>query len=132
MITKQSTFPILGMLFHPMYMLVNAQILGNLQLDQSKCGSEATHEMLQSLECVSAETYLASFGLASATMGIFLLAPGCCFNQGLLNILPQAYGAKNYQLCWAYLNRFIFATIIIFVPFLIPMSFVEYVFLYMN
>jgi len=76
------------MLFHPMYMLVNAQILGNLQLDESKCGANATEEMLKSFDCVTAETYVASFGLASATMGVFLLAPGICFMMGLRNILP--------------------------------------------
>lgn len=88
MIMRMSFFPILGMLFHPMYMLVNAQILGNMELDPTKCGKDATEQMLKSFECVTAETYLASFGLASATMGIFVLAPGICFNIGLMNILP--------------------------------------------
>lgn len=44
MITKQSAFPIIGMLFHPMYMLVNAQILGNLRLDEAICGPDASQE----------------------------------------------------------------------------------------
>lgn len=88
MIAKYSFFPIVGMLFHPMYMLVNAQILGNMELNQEKCGKDATEEMLKSFECITAETYLASFGLASSTMGIFLLAPGICFNLGLMNVLP--------------------------------------------
>ena len=88
MISKYSFLPIVGMLFHPMYMLVNAQILGNMELNPEKCGKDATEEMLKSFECITAETYLASFGLASSTMGIFLLAPGICFNLGLVNVLP--------------------------------------------
>ena len=88
MISKMSFFPIFGMLFHPMYMLVNAQILGNMELDPVKCGKDATEEMLKSFECITAETYLASFGLASATMGIFVLAPGICFTLGEMNVLP--------------------------------------------
>ena len=76
------------MLFHPMYMLINAQILGNMKVDETKCGANATEEMLNSFECISPETYLASFGLASATVGIFVLAPGICFTNGLNNILP--------------------------------------------
>jgi UPF0716 family protein affecting phage T7 exclusion len=59
-----------------------------MELDPVKCGKDATKEMLDSFDCITAETYLASFGLASATMGIFVLAPGICFILGLMNILP--------------------------------------------
>jgi hypothetical protein len=59
-----------------------------MELDPKKCGKDATEEMLKSFDCITAETYLASFGLASATMGIFVLAPGICFCLGLTNILP--------------------------------------------
>ena len=55
------------MLFHPIYLMVNAQILGNLKVDETKCGAKASEEMKKSFECISAETYLAAFGLASAT-----------------------------------------------------------------
>lgn len=53
-----------------------------------KCGPEASEEVRKSFECIDAETYLASFGLASASMGIFLLAPGICFCLGANNIIP--------------------------------------------
>ena len=76
------------MLFHPMYMLINAQILGNIKVDEALCGPGASEEMMESFECITSETYLASFGLASATVGIFVLAPGICFTNGLNNILP--------------------------------------------
>ena len=88
--------------------------------------------MLKSFECITSETYLASFGLASATVGIFVLAPGICFTNGLNNILPQAYGAKNYRLCGAYLNRFVIASCVIFCPIIIPMFYVENLFKWMN
>ena len=42
MIFKQSLFPIIGMLFHPMYLLVNVQILGNMKVNETKCGKGAT------------------------------------------------------------------------------------------
>ena len=103
-----------------------------MELDQAKCGPQASEEMRKSFECITAETYLAAFGLASATLGICVLAPGICFCIGLSNILPQAYGARNYKLCGAYLNRFLVCTCIIFVPFMIPMQFVEQLFLLMN
>jgi Na+-driven multidrug efflux pump len=67
----------------------------------------------------------ASFGLASSTLSIILQATGLCFVLALSNIIPQAYGAKNYKLCGAYLNRMIIVNTLIFVPFLIPLQFIE-------
>ena len=69
-------------------MLINAQILGNLKLDTVLCGPTATKEVLDSWDCIGNKTYLASFGLASATIGIFLLAPGICYSIALSNIIP--------------------------------------------
>ena len=84
----QSLWPILGTLFHPMYMLINARILGNLELDPIKCGPDATKEVLASFDCVDNKSYLAAFGLASATIGILFLAPGICYSLALGNIVP--------------------------------------------
>jgi hypothetical protein len=39
MIMKQSIWPIVGFIFHPTYMLVNAVILGNIVVDPVKCAA---------------------------------------------------------------------------------------------
>lgn len=107
MIQDQSVWPIIGFLFHPSYMLVNAIILGNIQ-----CKPEDG--------CITAKTYLAAFGLGSSLMSIVLLATGLCFVFGLYTIMPQAYSSGNYKLCGAYINRMIILSTMIFAPFLIP------------
>ena len=54
-------------------------------------------------------------------MSIILLAPSMCFTLGLSNLIPQAFGSKNYKLCGIYANRMIIVVSVIFIPFLIPM-----------
>lgn len=84
MITKVSIFPIIGMLFHPSYILVNTKLLGSFKPDAATvCLAGDT-----TLKCVDSATYVAAFGLASSTMGIIFLAPGLCFAIGLTNIMP--------------------------------------------
>ena len=65
-------------------------------------------------------------------MGIVLLAVGVTFCIGLTNIIPQAYGAKKYELCGAYLNRMIILSSAIFIPWLIPLQWIENLFLKMG
>jgi Na+-driven multidrug efflux pump len=74
-IMRQSVWPIIGSLFHPTYLLVNAIVLGRITCNPGE-------------ECIKAETYLAAFGLGSSLMSIVLLASGICFVLGLNNILP--------------------------------------------
>jgi len=94
MIADRTMWPIIGSLFHPVYMLVNAKVLGGIIPDPAVCGEGASEDTLESFDCITAKTYLASFGLASSTMGIMLLAVGTCFVIGLTNVIPQAYGAE--------------------------------------
>jgi Na+-driven multidrug efflux pump len=113
MIAEKSVYPIIGMLFHPSYMLVNAKLLGQVVPDASVCpvGVE-----VDTIECVRGEQYLAAFGLASSTIGIILLAPGICFALGILNVVPQANGSGEYKLCGAYLNRMLICLVCLEVP----------------
>lgn len=130
MIMKTSIFPIIGCLFHPSYMLVNAKLLGKAVLDTDKCGGkpEFVGDVIN-YNCIKAETYLASFGIASSTMSIILLATGVCFIFGLSNIAPQAAGSGNFKLVGTYLNRFIICHLMIFVPFTVLIElFIPYVF----
>ena len=88
MIFKQSLWPIIGMLFHPTYMLVNAKILGSIDKPAKCLVPDVSEEVKNSFDCISAKTYLAAFGVASSSMGIILLAVGVTFNLGLTNIVP--------------------------------------------
>jgi len=69
-------------------MMINARILGNIVMDPVLCGPDASKEMLASLECISDKDQLASFGLASASLGIWYLAPGICYSLCLGNLIP--------------------------------------------
>jgi len=42
MIADRSMWPIVGSLFHPTYMLVNAKVLGGMDPDAALCGNDAT------------------------------------------------------------------------------------------
>jgi hypothetical protein len=85
MITKTSVFPIAGMIFHPTYMLVNAKLLGQTVIDETFCATDAAKGKS---ECLSAQEYVAAFGLASSALGIVYLALGFCFAYGLANVMP--------------------------------------------
>lgn len=55
-ISKLCLKPIIGNIFHPVYMMVNAAVCGRL-----------------------GEKYLAGFGLGSLTLGIMAISVGCMF-----------------------------------------------------
>ena len=102
MIFGVSTFPIIGMLFHPTYLMMNSKLLGSVKPDPALCsGADASSK----IECVPAATYLAAFGIGSSTMGITMLSVGITMIIGLTNIVPQAFGSGNLKLCGAYANR---------------------------
>ena len=91
MIFQRTMWPILGSIFHPTYMMVNAKILGQMTIDTEKCaGMPAIPRDVLSptFDCVTAQTYLASFGMGSATMSIILLAPIMCFTMALNTLIP--------------------------------------------
>lgn len=128
MIFNNSVWQVFGFLFHPCYMLVNAKILGQMEDQVCAVGSDG----IEVCEAIGPKVHLAAFGLGSSTIGLLLLANGDCFSDGLTNLIPQAYGAQQYQLCGAYLNRMLILLTCIFVPFLIPLQFVEHLFLFMG
>lgn len=128
-IVQSSMFPIVGQMFHPFHMLVSTHILGKVELDESICGLDTT---IGNPKCITSETYVAAYGLASSFTGIILMASGYCFILGLNNILPQAYGAGQHKLCGAYLNRMLICVILLFTPLVVPMMFSDYVFRMMN
>lgn len=109
-------------------MMINVKLLGSIEVDKTKCKVPDS----DTPECMTSEQYQAAFGIGSSTLAIVLLACSLCFCLGLGTIIPQAYGSGNYKLCSVYRNRMIILATCIFTPFLIPIQFVEYLFLAMN
>jgi Na+-driven multidrug efflux pump len=71
-----------GMLFHPIYTIVNA----------ATCGRIGDNE-------------LAGFGLGSLTLGIVIISVGTCFSMTVMTPIAQAFGAKDKRMCRVYLYR---------------------------
>ncbi|CDW78129.1 multidrug and toxin extrusion protein 2 [Stylonychia lemnae] len=90
-ITDLSIYPIVGMLFHPAYHLVNTVILGQ---DDDAVNS------------------LATFGLATVTIGISLMSVQISFNNSLTTLISQ-----------------LILNFIVFIPICLLLLFVEYFFL---
>jgi Na+-driven multidrug efflux pump len=61
-ISSLAIFPIIGMIFHPAYILINTVILGQME---------------------DSNTMLAAFGLGGVTIGLFLLSVGVTFSGAL-------------------------------------------------
>lgn len=61
--------PIIGMLIHPVYLLVNAATVGRID-----------------------DTMLAGLGLGAVTTGILLISVGQCFTQVTGSLVAPAFG----------------------------------------
>ena len=131
MIFKQSISPIVGQILHPMYMMINTMILGRI-LPDARCEGDTDFQEANPSHCVGPNVLQSAFGIGSATMGLILLAPGACYCLCLQNLIPQAFGSKNYELCGFYLNRVLITSTLIFVPILIPIQFSEHLFLWLG
>lgn len=86
---------IIGLLFHPVYMMVNLNYLGATKVNSTtKCLSHNDKLATTPIECLEAKTYLAAFGMGSSVLGIVLLSLSITFSGGLGQVVPQAYGSK--------------------------------------
>jgi Na+-driven multidrug efflux pump len=83
-LVKESIFPTITFLFHPMYQVVNVAFLGHQE---------------------NAVQLQAAFGLGSLLINVFMQAIVVSFSIALLTLVGQAYGAKDYKLCAIYLRR---------------------------
>lgn len=81
-VIKTSWLPIIGVLFHPMYTIVNAASCGRIGSDE-----------------------LAGFGLGSLTLGILAISIGCCFAMTVGTLIAISHGAGDKRMCRVYLNR---------------------------
>jgi len=105
-IIKLGVWPILGQIFHPAYLIINARTFDRLGPD-----------------------YLAGFGLASLTLGALAISVGVCFSMTVGTLVSQAYGAKDLRLCRVYLNRQYYLNFICFLILCIPIAFINKIYL---
>jgi len=108
-ILKLAWLPMVGMLFHPMYTIVNASFAGRL-------GSSDD------------EKYLAGFGLGSLTLGILAISILSSFSMAVGTFVAQAKGAGEIRLCRVYLHRQYYLNCFVYVAVLIPLLFVKQIY----
>lgn len=89
----------LNAIFHPIYTVVNAMVLGHQEN----------------------EKMLAGLGLGSLTMGIGALSIGSSFLGATGTFISHAYGQKEYRQCQVYKNRSIFLVTVLYLILLIPL-----------
>ena len=123
-IAQQAIWPVIGALFHPAYMIINAVLLGKLKPDTAVC----TDQNFLTFECATGKQYLAAFGLGQAVCSLVVFSTGTTYSAVLTNLIPQAYGSQEYEVIGVYLNRMLILASCIFVPLLLPLQFVQVLF----
>lgn len=81
-ITKYATWPVIGMIFHPLYMVINAAVVGHMETK-----------------------YLAGLGLGSLTTGIMLISINISFSIVVASFVAPAHGVGDSRLARIYLHR---------------------------
>eukprot|EP00347_Sterkiella_histriomuscorum_P003491 403364095 len=107
-IINLSTYPIISMLFHPGYHMINTIMIGRMENPVEN---------------------LAIFGLASVTNSLFLMSVSIAFNNALSTLISQAHGQKEPRLCSLYLNRQLILNVMIYLPIIFMLLFSEYIYL---
>jgi len=101
-ILHYSIWPIVGMIFHPMYTVVNAAVAGRI-------GS----------------TELAGLGLGSLTIGILLISIGSCFCMVVGSFIGPAYGDNKPDLAKRYTYRQFYLNTVVYLVTLIPVIWID-------
>lgn len=73
-------------------------------------------------------TYSNAFNLGSLTVRIMLNSVGTYFSMSMITFVAQAAGAKNYKLCWLYLQRQYVLNFMLFLVLCLPLFFFELVY----
>lgn len=94
-----------GMLFHPIYTIVNAASCGRI-----------------------GDTELAGFGLGSLTLGIMLISIGTCFSMTVATLIAISSGAKDKRMCRVYMNRQYYLNSLIYPVVVIPLIFIRQIY----
>ena len=101
-ISRYSLWPIVGMMFHPLYSLINAAVVGRME-----------------------KKFLAALGLGSLTTGICLISIGCSFSLVLGSFVAPAHGKGDAKLARMYLHRQYLLNCFVFLTTLIPIFFIN-------
>jgi len=110
-ILKYSVWPIVGMIFHPMYTIINSAMIGRLYEGDEK------------------NTHLAALGLGSLTISILMISIVSCFCMVVGTFIGPAFGDERPDLCKRYLFRQYFLNCFSFLITLIPTLFIKDIFL---
>ena len=94
---------IIAALFHPIYTIVNALVLGHKDAPEP----------------------LAGLGLGSLTIGLIGLSIGQTFAMGAGTFIAQSFGQKEYRMCAVYRNKSLFLTTCLFLILFIPTLFID-------
>jgi Na+-driven multidrug efflux pump len=108
-ICKLCIKPIVGMLFYPIYSMINA----------AYCGRFGRNE-------------LAGFGLGSLSLGILAISLGCMFSVSARTLMAQAFGEKDMRMVRVYLNRQYFLNTLIFPVIVLPLLFIRQIYAYIG
>ena len=103
-------WPIVGMLFHPMYTIINAAVVGRFDN----------------------EIYLAALGLGSLTIGILLISIVTCFCMVVGSFVAPAWGDNRPDLAKRYLYRQYVLNTIVYAICLVPVFFIEPIFIFIG
>ena len=94
---------IIAALFHPIYSIVNAIVLGHRDSPEQ----------------------LAGLGLGSLTIGLIGLSIVQSFSSGVGTFITQAYGRQEFRMCAVYRNRAIFLTSILYLALFTVTLFID-------
>ena len=98
------------MLFHPMYTIINAAVVGRFDN----------------------EIYLAALGLGSLTIGILLISIVTCFCMVVGSFVAPAWGDNRPDLAKRYLYRQYVLNTIVYAICLVPVFFIEPIFIFIG
>ena len=106
LVTKFACWPILGMMFHPMYSVINAAVVGRME----------TH-------------YLAALGLGTLTTGIMLISICTSFALVTGSFVSPAHGKGDHKLARMYLHRQMLLNCFVYMVAIIPILFIKPIYL---
>ena len=97
-ISHFAMWPIIGQVFHPIYSVVNAAVVGRFDDD----------------------IYLSALGLGSLTVGILILSINSCFALVIGSFVSPAFGDDRLDLAKRYLYRQFVLNTLVFIATIIP------------
>ena len=104
-VSRYALWPIVGMIFHPMYTIINAAVVGRMETQ-----------------------YLAALGLGTLTTGLCLLSICNCFALVIPSFVAPAHGVGDHCLARIYLHRQYLLNTFVFLVAFIPIIFIKQIY----